>query len=101
MYLYDLQSGKVKRQITSGEGNVTQLVRVDEKRRLVFVQAVGDEKGRDPYFTFLYKVNMDGGQLALLTPEDATHESPCRTPAIISWTATRRRSVPPWRCSAT
>ena len=74
LYLYDLQSGKVKRQITSGEGNVTQLVRVDEKRRLVFVQAVGHEKGRDPYFTFLYKVNMDGGQLALLTPEDATHE---------------------------
>ena len=38
------------------------------------MQAVGREKGRDPYFTYLYKVNMDGGQLALLTPEDATHE---------------------------
>ena len=74
LYLYDLQTGKLKRQITSGEGNVTQLVRIDEKRRLLFVQAVGREKGRDPYFTHLYKVNMDGGIPALLTPEDATHE---------------------------
>ena len=74
LYLYDLQTGKLKHQITSGEGNITQLVRVDEKRRLLFVQAVGREKGRDPYFTHFYKVNMDGGIPALLTPEDATHE---------------------------
>ncbi|HUR32910.1 MAG TPA: DPP IV N-terminal domain-containing protein, partial [Vicinamibacterales bacterium] len=74
LYLYDLQTGKLKRQITSGEGNITQLVRVDEKRRLLFVQAVGREKGRDPYFTYFYKINMDGGIPALLTPEDATHE---------------------------
>jgi dipeptidyl aminopeptidase/acylaminoacyl peptidase len=74
LYLYDLQAGKLKHQITSGEGNITQLVRVDEKRRLLFVQAVGREKGRDPYFTHFYKVNMDGGVPALLTPEDATHE---------------------------
>jgi dipeptidyl-peptidase-4 len=74
LYLYDLQTGKLKRQITSGEGNVTQLLRIDEKRRLLFVQAVGREKGRDPYFTSLYKVSMDGGIAGLLTPEDATHE---------------------------
>jgi len=74
LYLYDLQTGKLKRQITSGEGNVTQLLRVDEKRRLLFLLAVGREKSHDPYFTHLYKVNMDGGIPALLTPEDATHE---------------------------
>jgi dipeptidyl aminopeptidase/acylaminoacyl peptidase len=74
LYLYDLQTGKLKRQITSGEGNVTQLLRVDEKRRLLFLLAVGREKSHDPYFTHLYKVNIDGGIPALLTPEDATHE---------------------------
>jgi dipeptidyl-peptidase-4 len=74
LYLYDLQTGKLKRQITSGDGNVTQLVKVDEKRRLLFIQAVGREKGRDPYFTHLYKVSMDGGIAGLLTPEDGTHE---------------------------
>ena len=50
LYLYDLQTGKLKNQITTGEGNVTQLLRVDEKNRVLFFQAVGREKGRDPYF---------------------------------------------------
>ena len=61
LYLYDLQSGTLKRQITSGEGNVTQLLRVDEKTRILLFQAVGREKGRDPYFTHLYRISMDGG----------------------------------------
>jgi dipeptidyl-peptidase 4 len=74
LYLYDLQTGNLKNQITSGEGNVTQLLRVDEKQRLLIFQGVGREKGRDPYFTHLYRVGMDGKDLALLTPEDANHE---------------------------
>jgi dipeptidyl aminopeptidase/acylaminoacyl peptidase len=74
LYLYDSQTGQLKRAITSGEGNVTQVVRVDEKARVIFFQAVGREKGRDPYFTHFYRVGMDGGTPELLTPEDATHE---------------------------
>jgi dipeptidyl aminopeptidase/acylaminoacyl peptidase len=74
LYLYDLGSGKLQHQITSGEGNVTQLLRIDEKNRLLYFQAVGKEKGRDPYFTHLYRIGMDGKNLRLLTPEDATHE---------------------------
>ena len=31
LYLYDLRTGALKHQITTGEGNVTQLLRVDEK----------------------------------------------------------------------
>ena len=74
LYLYDAQSGKLKHAITTGEGNVTQVVHVDEKARVIFFQAVGREKGRDPYFTHLYRVSMDGGAPVLLTPENATHE---------------------------
>jgi dipeptidyl-peptidase-4 len=74
LYLYDLATGKLKHQITSGEGNVTQLLRVDEKARELVFQAVGREKGRDPYFTHLYHIGMDGRNLTLLTPEDANHE---------------------------
>jgi dipeptidyl-peptidase 4 len=29
--------------------------------------------GRDPYFIHLYRVNFDGSDLTLLTPEDANH----------------------------
>jgi dipeptidyl aminopeptidase/acylaminoacyl peptidase len=74
LYLYDLETGKLKHQITTGEGNVTQLLRIDTGARQLVFQAVGKEKGRDPYFTHLYRVGMDGKGQTLLTPEDANHE---------------------------
>jgi dipeptidyl-peptidase-4 len=74
LYLYDLKTGSLKHRITSGEGNVTQLLRIDEEARQLVFQAVGREKGRDPYFTHLYRIGMDGKGLALLTPEDSNHE---------------------------
>ena len=73
LYLYDLQTGRLKNQITSGDGNVAQLVRVDEKNRLLYFRGVGKEKGRDPYFIHFYRIGFDGKNLTLLTPEDATH----------------------------
>jgi len=73
LYLYDLQTGRLKNQITDGEGNVTQVVSVDEKNRVVYFRGVGKEKGRDPYFIHLYRIGLDGRNLTLLTPEDATH----------------------------
>ena len=74
LYLYDSETGKLKNQITTGEGNVTQLLRVDEKNRVLYFLGVGREKGRDPYFIHLYRIGFDGRNLALLTPEDANHE---------------------------
>jgi len=74
LYLYDLQTGKLKNRITDGEGNVTQIVRVDEKARAIYFTGVGKEKGRDPYFRHLYRIGFDGRNQALLTPEDADHD---------------------------
>jgi dipeptidyl aminopeptidase/acylaminoacyl peptidase len=74
LYLYDSRTGQLKNQITTGEGNVTQLIRVDEKNRVLYFLGVGREKGRDPYFIHLYRVGFDGKNLALLTPEDANHD---------------------------
>jgi dipeptidyl-peptidase-4 len=74
LYLYDLATGKLKNQITTGEGNVTQVLHVDEKARVIHFLAVGKEKGRDPYFTHLYRIGFDGNNQQLLTPEDATHD---------------------------
>jgi hypothetical protein len=47
---------------------------VDEKNRVVYFLGVGKERGRDPYFIHLYRIGFDGKNLALLTPEDATHD---------------------------
>jgi len=74
LYLYDLNTGKLKNQITSGDGNVTQVLKVDEKSRVIYFLGVGKEKGRDPYYSALYRIGFDGRGLKLLTPEDATHD---------------------------
>jgi dipeptidyl-peptidase-4 len=73
LYLYDLQ-GREKHPITKGEGNVTQLLRVDEKNQQLYFVGVGIDKGRDPYFRHLYRINIDGTNLKLLTPADADHD---------------------------
>lgn len=73
LYIYDLESGALKSQVTRGEWNVASLLRVDEKTRTLYFTAVGREPGRDPYFQHLYRIQMDGSGLTLLTPEDANH----------------------------
>ncbi len=73
LYLYDLTSGQLKNQITRGPGNVLQVLRVDEKARVIYFTGAGRETGRDPYFRHLYRVGFDGKHLQLLTPEDADH----------------------------
>jgi dipeptidyl-peptidase 4 len=73
LYLYDLTTGKLKNQITSGDWNVTQIVRLDEKNRVIYFYAVGREKGQNPYFAHFYSVGFDGKNLTLLTPEDGNH----------------------------
>src|SRR5207244_6514745 len=51
-----------------------QTVRVHETSRLVYFRGVRKEKGRDPYFVHFYRIGLDGQNLTLLTPEDATHD---------------------------
>lgn len=74
LYLYDIGTGKLKNQITTGEWVVTQLLNVDEKNRMLYFLGVGREKGRNPYFTHLYRIGFDGKNLTLLTPEDGSHD---------------------------
>ncbi len=74
LYLYDAATGRLKNQITTGEGSVSQLLRVDETNRTAYFLATGKEKGRDPYFIHFYRVGLDGKNQTLLTPEDANHE---------------------------
>ncbi|MCW8809229.1 MAG: S9 family peptidase [Rhodanobacter sp.] len=73
LYLYDLTTGKLKHAITSGSGNVTELLRVDPKTRTVWFRGVGRTPGMNPYYQQFWKVSLDGGTPTLLTPEDADH----------------------------
>ncbi len=72
-YLYDVKTGQLKNQITKGNFVVTQLLKVDEANRVIYFMANGREPGRDPYFAHFYRVNFDGTNMQLLTPEDGNH----------------------------
>jgi dipeptidyl-peptidase-4 len=73
LYLYNLTTGQLKNRITTGTGNVSGIVRIDEKARRIWFTANGKDSARDPYFQHLYRVNFDGSGLTLLTPEVANH----------------------------
>ncbi|WP_026837236.1 S9 family peptidase [Gillisia sp. JM1] len=73
LYLYDLETRKLKNQITKGDFVVTQLLKMDEKNRKLYFLANGKEKERDPYFTHFYSIDFSGKDLKLLTPENGNH----------------------------
>jgi dipeptidyl aminopeptidase/acylaminoacyl peptidase len=72
LYLYDALTGKVKNQITKGNWLVTQLVKVDEKNRVLYFIADGRQP-ENPYFNQLCKIGFDGKHFAVLTPEAGNH----------------------------
>lgn len=76
LYLHDLTSGQMKRQLTSGNWSVLQVQQVDLENEQIYFTGSNREPG-DPYFHYLYRVNMDGSGLTLLTPEPAHH--------VINW----------------
>lgn len=88
LYLYDLTTGALKSKITTGDGPLLSVERVDEKARLIWFVAAGKIPGRDPYFRHLYRIGMNGKGLTLLTPEDGDHSttlSPNGAVFVDSW----------------
>jgi dipeptidyl-peptidase 4 len=73
LYLYDLNTGKLKNQITRGDWDVAQVLRVDGAKRQIWFTANGREPGEDPYYYHLYRVDFDGSHLTPLTPEPGDH----------------------------
>ena len=74
LYRYDLSTGKCLNAITQGDYVVTALHHLDTEAGTVLFSACGREPGRNPYYESLYRVNLDGSELVLLTPEDAQHD---------------------------
>jgi len=94
LYLYDATTGKLKNQITKGDWVVTQLLKVDEKNRVVYFIADGLE-AENPYFSQLCKIGFDGKHFTVLTPEAGNHQitfSPSENYLIDSYS---KPNVPP------
>ena len=73
LYLYDWKTGELVNQITGGEYVVKNILTIDEENEIIYFEANGKEKDQNPYYSNLYRVNFDGSDLRLLTPENAFH----------------------------
>jgi len=60
--------------ITSGSYFIDEVEHIDEGKKIIYFTASGKEKDRHPYHMHLYRVNFDGSNLKLLTPENAHHD---------------------------
>ena len=88
LYLFDLGTGTMKNQITSGEWAVRSVDKVDEDKKQIWLTAFGKVQGQDPYYAQLVRVNFDGSNLTVLTDGDGTHTwkwSPDRRYLIDTW----------------
>jgi dipeptidyl-peptidase-4 len=74
VYLYDLTTGKLKNEVTHGDGPVWDLLHVDEAKRVLYFSATDKEPDVDPYYTMAYSVGLDGSGQTLLTPEKMEHQ---------------------------
>ncbi|TYP92206.1 Dipeptidyl aminopeptidase/acylaminoacyl peptidase [Fodinibius salinus] len=72
LYLYDLNTGELEHQITKGNWRVLDLQHIDEEERTVYFTGSNRAKG-NPYYHYLYKINMDGSDLQKLTPQQKHH----------------------------
>lgn len=73
LYLYDLETGRLKRALTSGDWLVRDVLGVDEAARQVYLTLAGDNPDRDPYYRSVAKVGLDDGKLTMLSDSDADH----------------------------
>ncbi len=73
LYLYNATTGKLKNQITKGNWVVTRILKVDDKNRVIYFMA-GGQQSENPYFTQFCKIGFDGKNFTVLTPNLGTHQ---------------------------
>ena len=74
LYMIDTKTGGIK-QITKGDWNVREILKVDEKAGevLMYVNGLRAKDGEDPYNKHLVRLNLSTGKILDLTPENANH----------------------------
>lgn len=75
LYLYNTSTGELINPITQGDYTVRSIKGIDEQREVLYFEASGKTPNIDPYLRQLYRVNLDGTNLTLLTPEPYEHST--------------------------
>lgn len=73
LYLLHWETAKLQ-PITHGDFVVKEIKTIDAENHKIYFTVAGREKGVNPYYNMLYKINYDGTGLVLLTPESAIHQ---------------------------
>ncbi|KAK0624446.1 hypothetical protein B0T14DRAFT_545397 [Immersiella caudata] len=73
LYLFDLESGSLRNQVTQGEWNVHSVEEVDEVSRTILFRGYGMVPDQDPYYAHLACINFDGSGLQVSTEGNGTH----------------------------
>ncbi|WP_331730548.1 S9 family peptidase (plasmid) [Streptomyces sp. NBC_00048] len=72
LYRYDLRTGALLGQVTSGQWAVRQILRVDEAERVVYFTASG-LVDKDPYRRTVCRAGLDGSGFAKVTDDELDH----------------------------
>lgn len=88
LYRYDVPTGQVKSQITTGTWAVRSVEHVDEEAGLIWFTAGGMVPGEDPYHVHHCRVAFDGSGQTRLTDGDGTHS--------VQWSPDRRWFIDTW-----
>lgn len=85
-YVYGFNGGE-KYPLTTGQWNVSRVVKIDSATQRVWIAGQGREPGEQLYQTHLYRVNGNGTGLTLLDPGNAHHALTLGengTPSVVS-----------------
>jgi dipeptidyl aminopeptidase/acylaminoacyl peptidase len=88
IYLYDLNTGQLKNQVTTGVGDVSAIDSVDLATRTLWFTAEGKDSTQMPYYHHYYRVNLDGTHQVSLTPGEGEH--------TVSYSPDRKYLVDVW-----
>jgi len=72
LYRYNSEGNLVNR-ITNGYFMVSDVAAIDTSASTIYFEGFGKEEGRNPFHAHYYKVEFDGDNQQLITPENANH----------------------------
>ncbi|OWR00165.1 hypothetical protein CDQ91_05170 [Sphingopyxis witflariensis] len=70
LYLYDLATGRLIRQLTKGTARIRGVLAVDEARGTAWVATSGGEAGKNPYYRRVARVDLDSGAMRIVSSGD-------------------------------
>ena len=74
LYLINVSDGKIKRPLTQGAWVVRGVERIDWSERKIWIRLSGYFPDQDPYYIHHARVDIDSGELVMLTAGDGDHQ---------------------------